>query len=46
MTETPWWELPLYPYRPQHLLLTYLLQERQPPLSARQVEVVLAHMEE
>ncbi len=46
MTETHWWELPKLAYRPQYLQLTYLLQERQPPVATRIADLLLATMDE
>lgn len=42
MAQTNWWELPHYPFRPQYLQLTLLLQERQPSLADRRLDLALA----
>ena len=41
MAPIPWWELPRFAYRPQYLLLASLLQEKQPPLEVRALELAL-----
>ncbi len=40
-----WWELPELPYRPQHLQLQYLLEERQPTGPQRTVDLALMMLE-
>lgn len=42
MSQASWWELPLYPFRPQYLQLALLLQERQPSPADRRLDLAVA----
>lgn len=38
---SPWWELPEMPLRPQYLQLQYMLREQQPSGPVRMAEMAL-----